>query len=602
VVVGLDTTVLNVALPTISSDLGADTSRLQWLVDAYLLAVVAVMLPGGLLGDRFGRKRVLLGGLAVFLVGSTWSALSGNSLELMAARAVQGLGAAVIVPLALALAVTTFPPADRARAIGIITAVVAAGLPLGPIVAGALLSHFGWSSVFWINIPLVAVAATGCALFVPESTSPHSVHLDALGVVLSTAGLIALVYGVVRAPDVGWSAPQTPILLSAALLLALAFLMWQHRARHPLVDPGLFRQARFAWGCLAVIGSSGVLLGVLFVLPQYLQGVRGDGAFGVGLRTMPMMLGLLVAGSASSRLQQRWGPRIVISGAFGILCGGLLVCATAGPNTSYAVLGGGLAVVGAGIGAVVAPAMDMATDSAGEAHVGSASAVINTVRQLGGAIAVAALGSLLSAVYTEGVKPAVTDLPAPLQETAMGSIAGANAAADVTGSTGLAVRNAAAGAFSTSMMWVLISCALAAAVCGILIALFLRERTARRAAVAEELVLPMQCEDTGFTEERCQGHSVSSVEAFEQSAVRPVPGGGKPVAQVDRELDINESTTDDWCAKRRPVDDVDGGNLSEDDRAELIRLRRENTELQIQRDMLTRAVTRWGDEALGKLR
>ena len=486
IVVGLDTTVLNVALPTISLDLGADTSRLQWIVDAYLLAVVAVMLPGGMLGDRFGRRRVLLGGLAVFLVGSIWSAMSGSSTELIAARAVQGLGAAAIVPLALALVVTTCPPEGRARGMGILTAAVAAGLPLGPIIGGVLLQHFGWSSVFWINVPLVAVAAVGCVLTVPESSDAGHVHLDALGILLSTTASVALVYGMVNAPNAGWTSPRTLAVVSGALLLTVAFVVRQRQARHPLVDPEIFRQPRFTWACVAVMGATGVLLGVLFVVPQYLYGVRGDDELGVGLRIVPMMLGLLVAGSASSRLQERWGPRVLISGAFGVLCVGLLVCAAVGPDTPYFVLGGGLVVVGAGIGAVVAPAMEVATSAAGEERAGSASSVINTLRQLGGAIAVAALGSLLSALYADKMAESITRLPAPLQEAAASSLAGANAVADRAGAAGVDVRAAAAGAFSTSMMWVLVACALTSAVCGVLVAAFLRERTGGRVRVVED--------------------------------------------------------------------------------------------------------------------
>lgn len=476
VVVGLDTTILNVALPTISASLGADTSQLQWIVDAYLLAVVAVMLPGGLIGDRFGRRRVLLVGLAVFLAGSVWAALSTSIGQLMAARAVQGLGAAVIVPLALALVATTFPPQGRARAMGILTAAVAAGLPLGPILGGVLLQHFTWSSVFWINVPLVTLAAFGCWRAVPESTSPHPVHLDAAGAALSTAALVALVYALVNAPAAGWLSVQTLVLLFLAAALVALFLVRLRRARHPLVDVGLFRDPRFTLGCVAVMGATGVLLAVLFVIPQYLQGVRGFDHLRVGLATLPMMLGLLIAGAASSRLQQRWGARVLITAAFAALAAGLVTCAAVGPTTSYVVLGAGLAVVGAGIGAAVAPAMDVAMSAAGDDHAGSASAVINTLRQLAGAIAVAVLGSVLSAVYAHAMAPAVTGLPAPLAGAATGSLAGAGTAADSLGAAGSQLRVASATAFATSMSWVLAASALGAAACGLLVAALLRQR------------------------------------------------------------------------------------------------------------------------------
>ncbi len=466
VVVGLDTTILNVALPTISSDLVADTSRLQWIVDAYLLAVVAVMLPAGRLGDRFGRRRILLCGLAVFLVGTVASAISVNSAELVVGRAIQGTGAAVIVPLALALVVTLFPPEGRARAIALLTAAVAVGLPLGPIVAGALLQHFSWSSIFWINVPLALSAAVGCMLWVPESRAMRSGGFDVVGIILSAGALVPLIYGVVGAPQSGWSSWRTLSLVAIGLALGSAFVLWQRRAPNALVDLRLFTISQFSWSCAAVMSASGVLLAVLFVVPQYLQGVRHYGELGVGLHTLPLMLGLLVAGSTSTRLQKRLGTRGAMSVSFCMLCFGLVTCAAVSAGTPYALLATGLFVAGAGIGAIIAQAMETATSAVADETVGSASAIINTVRQLGGVLSVAAMGSLLSAIYGHGVASAITQLPAGFQHSAAGSLSLTIAATARAGAVGAEVRTTAVAAFGSAMRWTFLSCAAASAIVG----------------------------------------------------------------------------------------------------------------------------------------
>src|ERR1700678_3641735 len=300
VVVNLDLTILNIALPDISAALRADTGDLQWLVDAYSLVFAGVMLPAGMTGDRLGRKRLLLAGLAVFLAASLCCALSASAGELIAARALMGLGAGIVFPLSLAVVTAAFGDDDRPVDIGILSAAVALALPLGPVLGGLLLQHFSWHSVFWINVPAACLALAAGAVLMPESRNPAAPPLDVLGALLSPAAVTCLVWGVINGQEQGWSAvPAWGLLAGAAVLLA-AFLARERRSVNPVIDPGLFRDRRFTWGTAATVAVSVALYAILFAFPQYLQSVLGDGPASAGLRLLPMMGGLLVAGGAAS--------------------------------------------------------------------------------------------------------------------------------------------------------------------------------------------------------------------------------------------------------------------------------------------------------------
>ncbi|PWJ48283.1 drug resistance transporter, EmrB/QacA subfamily [Quadrisphaera granulorum] len=458
-VVGLDTTVLNVALPTISAELRAGTEALQWVVDAYLLAVIAVMLPAGRLGDRFGHRRALLVGLFVFGVGSVASALSTSVGELITARAVQGAGAAVLVPLALAIVTTEFPQDQRARALGLLTSAVALGLPLGPLVGGALLARWSWASVFWVNVPVVVLAIATVVVAVPVRPGRRDVRLDAIGVVASAVGLVSLVGAVIQAPSSGWTSPRTLVLVAVALAAMAAFAANLRRSRHPLVDVALFGDRRFCGGVVAVAGASAVLLAVLFVLPQLLQGVRGFDAPSAALRLLPLMVGLLVAGAAGARLQRAWGTRTTAVAGLLVLAAGAGGLAAAGPEAPQWLFAGLLTITGSGIGAAVSTAMDAAMSTVPDTAAAAGSALINTLRQISGALAVAALGSLLAATYANHLRPAVAGLPPSSRGLALGSLSGAGALHR------LGLEQAAASAFTTGVGAVLLACSGLALAC-----------------------------------------------------------------------------------------------------------------------------------------
>jgi EmrB/QacA subfamily drug resistance transporter len=458
VVVGLDLTILNIALPAISAGLHAGTADLQWVIDAYSLAFAAVMLPAGVIGDRVGRRRLLLAGLVVFLAASVWCAVSVSAGELIAARALMGLGAAIVFTLSLAVVSAAFGDAERPKAIGILTAAVAAGLPLGPVLGGVLLQHFSWNSVFWINVPAVCLTLAAGAVLVPESRNPAAPPLDTPGALLSTAAITCLVWGVIDGPERGWTAPSTWGLLAGSAVLFAAFGVRELRAAHRLVDPALFADRRFTWGTAATVGVSVALFGILFVLPQYLQSVVGDDPISAGLRLLPMMAGLLVAGGVASLFARVAGTRLTVATGLALLTAGMAVLSQVHLATGYAVVAAGLALCGLGIGASIAAAMAAVMDTVGGDEAGAGASVNTTLRQVGGAIAVAVLGGVLSASYTRALGPALARLPAGQAATARGSIAQAAQLARHLPSGGW-LQAAAGTAFLHGMSIVMLTCA-----------------------------------------------------------------------------------------------------------------------------------------------
>jgi EmrB/QacA subfamily drug resistance transporter len=469
-VINLDLTILNIALPSISAGLHASTGDLQWLVDAYSLVFAGVMVPAGIVGDRVGRKRLLLAGLAIFLAASLWCALSTSAGELIAARAAMGLGAGIVFPLSLAVVAATFGPADRTKAIGILTAGIALGLPLGPVLGGLLLEHFSWASVFWINVPAVGLTLIAGAVLMPESRRTSAPPLDVPGALLCPAAVTALVWGVMDGQEHGWSAPASWLLLAGSAGLFAAFIGREHRAAHPVVDLGLFRDRRYTWGTVAAIAVSVALYAILFVIPQYLQSVLGDRPAQAGLRLLPMMGGLLVAGGVAGPAERRVGTRVTVAGGLALLAAGLAVLSQIHLGTGYAVTAAGLTLCGLGTGAAMAAAINAVMAAAGGDEAGIGASVNSALRQISGAITVAALGSVLATTYTRNLGPALAGLPARDAGTARASIAQAVQLAGRLPAGGAALRAAAGTAFLHGMSTVMLSCA-AVAVAAILTSL-----------------------------------------------------------------------------------------------------------------------------------
>jgi len=485
ILVGLDSTILNVALPTLAADLGASTAQLQWIVDAFVLVLAGLLLPAGALADRVGRRPVLVGGIVVFTLGSLAAAYSGTATWLIVARAVMGAGAAVILTVPLAVLPSIFEPDERPKAIAGVTVALGLGLPLGPIVGGWLLAHVWWGAVFLINVPLGVLAAVGVAVLLPPSREASPTAIDLPGAVLSTAGLVGVVYAVVEAPSRGWT--STPVLVSGVVGLALlaGFVVRERRTAAPMVDLALLRRPRFTWGTVAATTAMFAMLGLLFVVPLYLQSVRGYDPLGTGLRLLPVILGLVVGAKVGERLTVRLGARIPVVIGLLTIAAGLAWGATLEVGTAYGVLAGWLAVTGAGLGLTITPAMDAVLGEIPEEHRGSGTALTMALRQVGGALGVAVLGSLASAAYTGRLD--VGGLPAPAADAARDSVAGGMAVARALGSR--ALENDVAGAYVHAMTVVLLTTAGLALAGAVLAALRLPARGEFPAAEREAVTI-----------------------------------------------------------------------------------------------------------------
>jgi EmrB/QacA subfamily drug resistance transporter len=399
-VVGLDGTVLTVALPTLAQDLHASTAQLQWFSSVYTLVMAAVLLPAGSLGDRFGRKALLLIGLVVFGGASLLCAFSTSPDMLIAGRALLGLGAAIMMPMSMAVLPAIFPDVDeRARAFTIWVTSTAVGLPLGPILGGWLLEHFWWGSVFLINVPLTVVGGLAVAVLVPESRSATAPRLDVFGVVLSSSGLLGLTFGFIAAGQHGWGDRSAWIALSAGVVFLVAFVFWQRRAPHPLISLSLFANRWFSWGTAFATTVSFGLFGLLFAVPQFFQAIGGATPLGTGLRLLPMIGGLLIGTRLGERVVNRAGARPVIILGFVLLAGGLGLGATSTRTTGYGATAVWITLVGAGLGAVLPASMNAALGALSTERAGSGSALISTLRQAGGTIGVAVLGTILNSGY-----------------------------------------------------------------------------------------------------------------------------------------------------------------------------------------------------------
>ena len=425
--ISLDVTILYTALPTLTADLDADASSKLWIINAYPLVMAGLLLGAGTLGDRVGHKRMFLIGLVLFGMASTAAAFAPSAAVLIGARAFLAVGAAAMMPATLALVRLTFDDErERGIAIGIWGTVAVVGAALGPVAGGLLLNHFWWGSIFLINIPMAAIALTAIVLLMPETRDPAPRRLDLPGALLSTAGLVTLVYGIIEAPDRGWGDPLVLGLLALAAVLLFAFGTWELRTEQPMIDLRWFARRQFLWASLAGMLVSFTLLGMLFVLPQYLQDVAGHSAFGTGLRLLPMIGGLVVGAPLGERLAAG-GYRIPVGVGLLLSGAGLAVGATTDTGTSYGFVVVWLTAVGMGIGMALSPAMDAVLDDLPSERSGAGTAITMTLRQVGGALGVALLGSLLAQGYADRVD---TDgLPAPAADAANDSVAGGLAVA-----------------------------------------------------------------------------------------------------------------------------------------------------------------------------
>jgi EmrB/QacA subfamily drug resistance transporter len=481
--VGLDGTILSVALPTLGRSLDASTGQLQWFVAAYTLVFAAALVPGGMLGDRYGRKKLLIVSLLLFGVASIACALAPTAGAFIAARALLGLGGALMLPMVLGLLPVLFDETERPRAIAAITAAAMLGYPIGPLLGGWMLTTFHWSWVFLINLPVVVLALVAVTLLLPESRSSIRQRLDLVGVLLSAGGLALLTYGVISTGDRGWSDRAALAEMVAGAVALAAFVLWERRVAAPLVDLRLFRSREFTWGATLSSVVSFALFGLLFAVPLYFQVVRGADAQGSGIRLLPLIAGLLAGGVFADRLVARAGARAVAALGLALLAAGLAFGATTGLATGEAQTVAWIALSGLGLGLVLPTTIDTALAAVSGESSGVSSGVLQALRMVGGALGAAILGALVNATYRDRLEHA--DLAPGLARSARDSaVAGVDAATAANSPPLLhAVREAFLGGMNVTL-WV--SAALMAV--GAVLAVVFRPRTSEApvATVAQE--------------------------------------------------------------------------------------------------------------------
>jgi EmrB/QacA subfamily drug resistance transporter len=418
-------TILNVALPTVQRDLGATQAQLQWAVDAYILVFAGLLFSWGVVGDRIGRRKVLLIGLSIFAVGSVFAAFSDDPLELIGWRAVMGIGGAAVQPTTLAVITNVFPPRERGRAIGIWAGTAGIAVAGGPLAGGAALTHFWWGSIFLVGVPVALLGIAGVLAVVPESRDPAPGRLDVPGVLLSIVALAGLVYGIIHGGSgAGWTTPGVLIPLVGGLILLALFIWLQRRSTHPALDVSLFRNPAFSAAAGALGLNFFALLGATFYLVYYLQGVRGYSPLQSGAALIPVAIGMALMAPRSSGLADRFGAKAVCAGGFLLIAlsfVGIQLLDLTSPLWLLLVV---LSIQGLGMGAVMAPATESIMSVVPREKAGAGAAVNNSVRQVGGALGVAILGSLLAGSYAARLGPAVDALPPAARAEASQSIVG----------------------------------------------------------------------------------------------------------------------------------------------------------------------------------
>jgi MFS transporter, DHA2 family, multidrug resistance protein len=491
-VVGLDIFVLTLALPTLAVDLHASTGDLQWFIDSYNLVLAAALLPAGLLGDRIGRKKLLTCALALFGIASLACAYSASTGELIAARAVLGLAAAVILPLALAVLPVMFKPEERPKAIAVVGGATFLGYPLGPILGGWLLDHYWWGSVFLINVPIVVLALAAVTFLMPESRGTARFRIDFTGVLVSSAGLAALTYGVIRAGQDGWSDALAVATMVAGVAVLGLFVAWERIVSRrdggqPLIDLSLFSSAGFTWGTALATMVSFALFGLTFAMPQFFLDVKGLDSMASGIRMLPLIGGLAVGLGIGQRLQSPrkaagggpdrpplLGMRPVGAGGFAIMAVALAVGTKTSAASGTGFTSWWFAVTGLGLGLAMPTMLNAALSALSPERSGSGSALMTAARQVGAAIGVAVLGTVLNSVYRSHLSVAGLTAAAAAARNSVG--AGVEEAARLHSAPLLGSVHDAYASGVDVMLWV---CAVIAAVAAMLAALFLPRQAAR---------------------------------------------------------------------------------------------------------------------------
>jgi EmrB/QacA subfamily drug resistance transporter len=451
-VVVLDHTILNVALRVLADPvqgLGASQVELEWSVNSYTLAFAGLLFMFGVLADRYGRRRFLAIGLLLFGVASLVSAYAQDPGQLIAARAVMGVGGAAIMPATLSIISQVFDPRERGRAIGVWAGAVGIGVAIGPITGGFLLENFWWGSIFLVNLPVAVAGVTLVYLLIPETRDPNPARLDVLGVLLSVLGLVALVYGIIDGGEHGFGRPVIWLLIGGGLAALLGFVAWERRISYPSLDVRLFRNPRFSTAAGVIALTFFAALGVFFFMAFFLQLVRDYNPLQAGILLLPFALAQLIFAPRSAAMVTRFGAKAVCAFGLSLTALALFGWVFMGQHTPIWLVCLLFLVQGIGMAHVMPPAMESILSTLPRERAGVGSAVANTVRQVGGAMGIAALGAVVMAVYRGQIGPALEPLPAAARTEAAESIAGAHAVADRLSLAGLA--ESANAAFITAM-------------------------------------------------------------------------------------------------------------------------------------------------------
>lgn len=430
--VSLDVTVLTVALPTLAGAMQATESDLQWFSSAYALVLAAGMLPAGLLGDRYGRKRVMLISLTLFGAGSVACAASTSPAAFIAARAVLGAAGAGVVVMALSAVAVLIPEEQRPRAVGLWAAANFVALPLGPVLGGWLLTHYWWGWVFLMNVPVAAVGLAAVAALMPESRSSERPKVDLLGTVLFCGGLAVATYGLIEAGRQGWTSAGALLPLAAGLFVLLAFGLWERRLSRrqggqPVVDLGLLATPGFTWGVVLMAAGLVAAFGAMFTLPQYFQAVLGVDPQGSGLRLLPLIAGLILGAVPADTVAGRIGPKLTVALGFALMAAGMGVGSLTGAGSSTSFVVAWMVVVGAGMGLTLSTAGGVALRQVPEERSGVAAALLQALQKLGAPFGAAILGSVLHSAYQSQLH--LGQLPPPLADLARQSVFGGVAVA-----------------------------------------------------------------------------------------------------------------------------------------------------------------------------
>jgi EmrB/QacA subfamily drug resistance transporter len=442
---------LAIGLPRVSEALGLSQSTQTWVVDAYALTLASLLLLAGALGDRFGRRRALLAGIVIFATGSLLSAFAHSGAELIAFRALTGVGGALIMPGTLSTITSVFPPEERARAVGIWAGFAGAGGTLGMLGAGWMLGHFSWTSIFFVTAALSAVTFVAILAFVPNTRSSEHVGLDPLGTVLSALAIGGLVLGIIEGPIRGWSDPLTIAALLTGLVLSVAFVWWELRTEHPLLDPRLFRHRGFATGSASLLVLFAALFGIFLVILQYLQLMLGYSALKAALALLPMTFVMIPISTVAAPLSMRFGQKLVGGSGLAVSAVGLVAFSTLDAQSGFATLLVAQVILAVGVGLAMTPATNAIVSSLPTAKQGVASAVNDTTREIGTALGIAIMGSMFNTGYRQGLSGHLSGVPDGAAAQARRAPALALDAAHGLGHAGDSLAAAARDAFSSGM-------------------------------------------------------------------------------------------------------------------------------------------------------